>query len=282
MAEQLGTEVTAQQNLQFETVNPQLAAFSSAEVTKFDETKPWKPPLEVTVSMPDGSKIDGVDAAEPVFAFKAPTGDALSVSIADAAHIKSLHIDGTEAGSKFDYDTLDALFTDIAPKIPPDVAATQSEVSAFAIDTGKKMGKEGVASMSELVADGALSESDVQAASQLQEGVSILNLEGDADTKAAFVESYKQDHPDAKIKFALVRGSVIVPTVDTPKRDTTELFMVFGPGPKGKTLYTAAPGRFMPKHPDPSQHMDETGKVNIDTFRESADAWFETVMLTGK
>ena len=97
-----------------------------------------------------------------------------------------------------------------------------------------------------------------------------------------FVDSYATEHPDAKIQFQKVRGGAVVPIVKAPKQDTTELFLAFGPdGKGGKTLFTAAPGRNMPKHPVASQHKNQDGSINQESFRQSADAWFDTVMLVG-
>lgn len=282
MTEQLGTEVVRPNSLSLEAVNPEMATFSQVDITKVNDELPWKPPVEVSVTLPDGRVAEGVDAATPVYAFKDQLGNDLSVSIATAGHIDSLHIKGIEAGSKFDYDSLGELFADMAPKIPAEVATSQDEVSAFSMDMGKHMGQEGIATMDELVSDGVLDAGDIETVMQTKEGVIELNHSGTEEEKAAFVEEYRKEHPDAKIQFQLIRGGVIVPIVDGPKRDTNELFVVFGPGQNGKTMYTAAPGRFMPKHPNPDQHRDDTGSINESTFSESADAWFNTVMLTGK
>lgn len=281
MTEQLGTEVINHHNLSLEVVNSEMAAFSQVEITKVDEELPWKPPVEVSVTLSDGRVAEEVDAATPIYAFKDQLGNNLSVSIATAGHIDSLHIKGTEAGSKFDYDSLGDLFADMAPKIPAEVAMSQEEVSAFSMDMGKHMGQEGIATMDELVVDGVLEAGDIEVVMQTKEGVIELNHSGTDEEKVAFVEEYRKEHPDAKIQFQLIRGGVIAPVVDGPKRDTNELFVVFGPSPNGKSMYTAAPGRFMPKHPSPDQHRDETGLINELTFSESADAWFNTVMLTG-
>ncbi len=282
MTKQLSPELTNPHNLSLEVVNSEMAAFSQVDITKVNDELPWNPPVEVSVTLPDGRVAEGVDAATPIYAFKDQSDNDLSVSIATAGHIDSLHIKGTEAGSKFDYDSLDGLFADMAPKIPAEVATSQDEVSAFSMDMGKHMGQEGIATMDELVADGVLEGGDVETVMDLKEGVFELNHSGTEEEKTAFVEEYRKAHPDAKIQFQLIRGGVIVPIVDAPKRDTTELFVVFGPGQSGKTMYTAAPGRFMPKHPNPNQHRDETGAINESTFSESANAWFNTVMLTGK
>ncbi len=257
--------------------------FKAVEVTKEDETKPWKPALEVKVTKADGSTVEGLDAAKPFFTFKnSESGKDLSVSAAAAGHIDDLHIKGKEAGSHFDYASLEDLFKDVQEKLP-DSVATDPGVSAFDMEMGKNMGKEGISSMAELLADGHVSESDVTAITSLKEEVFALNKSGTPEQKKALIEKFAAEHPDAKIKLQLVRGAVLVPIADAPKRDTTKLFMVFGPDAKGgKTMYTASPGRNMPRHPDPGQHKSGEGVLDEQTFKESSEAWFNTIMLTGK
>lgn len=279
----MSSEIIEQPGYNLEIPDQHLADFSEVTVTKVNEELPWKPPLEVSVQYADGTIIENVDATTPVFAFKSREGGELSVSIAAAGHIDSLHIKGAEAGSRFGYDNLGDMLADIAPKISPEVAQDPDVTSAFSIETGKPMGKEGIATMEELLADGVLTELDIAGAKTLQSGIAELNLHGSDDDKAQFIDNYAEEHADARIKFQIIRGGVIVPVVESGKRETTQLFMVFGPdGKGGKTLYTAAPGRFMPKHPNPKQHMDASGVINRETFEESATAWFDTVMLTGE
>lgn len=263
-------------------VNEEYLGFQKIEVTKIDETKPWKPPLEVEVTKADGSVVT-IPADTPFFTFVTADGKKLTVSAAAAEHIDSLHIRGTEAGSHFDYPNLQALFADIQGKLPVE-AATSEGPYAVSIPMGRNMGKEGIASMAELRGSGILTDADVQLAQGVRQQVFDLNLKGTAQEKQAFIDGYRKAHPEAKVQFQLVRDSIIVPVVDAPKRDTQNLFLVFGPdGKGGKTLWTAAPGRNMPKHPDPKQHMEEgSGKLNEKSFKESADAWFDTVMLQGR
>lgn len=263
--------------------NQEFLGFQRGEPTK-KEKKPWgaEEPVEFRFTKADGSVAEGVDANLPFFTFVDGEGRKLTVSAGAAEHIDRLHIKGEDVGSKFDEPSLEALMRDAAAKMPGDVAK-QPGVSAFAIDMGKSMGKEGVSSMKELVAAGVLSESDVETAQRAKDTVRELNRKGDNVAKETFIAKFRQENPGCKIQFQLVRGEVLVPTVDAPKRDTHELFMVFGPGATGdKTMYTAAPGRFMPRHPKVSDHASREGVVNEDTFAESADAWFDTVMLTGK
>lgn len=257
--------------------------FRKVEVTKVDETKPWKPALEVKVVKGDGTTVEGLDANMPFFTFKSKEGGKdLTVSAAAAGHIDGLHIKGEEAGSRFDYASLEGLFKDVQAKLPEKVAK-EDGVTAFDMEMGKGMGKEGIATMEELKADGRLVDADIDAAKAEKDGVAALNLKGTKAEKEAFIAGFKGANPDCKVQFQLVRGDVLVPVVDAPKRDTTKLFMVFGPDAKGgKTMYTAAPGRYMPRHPNPGQHKDAAGVLNEATFKESADAWFDTVMLTGK
>lgn len=268
---------------ELEVINPDLAAFSEVAVTKVDDTKPWEPALEVTVGFPDGSSREQLDANTDVYAFAlAGKEETLTVSIEAAGHVDSLHIKGTEPGSIFDYEDLTSLFGDMAERIPVDTFEDQNEVSAFSMEMDKHMGQEGIATMEELESDGIVTPEDIATAQILKAGVAELNLGGTEEDKQAFVDSYQAEHPEAVIQFQVVRGGAVVPMVNTPKRDTTELFVVFGPGDHGKTLYTVAPGRFMPKHPDPNQHRDEAGIIDEATFAESSDAWFKTVMLADK
>ena len=262
--------------------NQAFLGFQKVEVTKVDDSKPWKPALEVKVTKADGSVSENLDANTPFFTFRDSLGNEMTVTAAAAGHIDQLHIKGEDAGSKFDYPSLEALFMDVAQKLPPEVASAPG-VSDFALDMECHMGKEGIASMEELKAEGILADSDLSTAESVRAEVEELNKSGDEVAKNAFVEKFKLENPDCKVQFQLVRGTVLVPTVDTPKRDTTKLFMVFGPGADGKkTAYTMAPGRHMPRHPNPDQHKNQEGVLNEETFQESANAWFDTVMLTGK
>lgn len=266
-------------------VNGEFAGFAKVEVTKRDETKPWKPGLEVRVTKADGSVAEGLAASTPFFTFKAKAegGKDLTVSAEAAGHIDGLHIKGEEAGSRFDYADIGELMADAKDKIPAEVA-TAPGVSAFDVEMGRMMGREGIAGMDELLESGTIAQEDIDAAMAVKDEVHELNKAGTAEAKQAFIAKFKETHPDAKVQFQLVRGTVLVPIVDAPKRPTTKLFMVFGPDATGdaKTLYTMAPGRNMPRHPNPGQHTDKEGKLDEKTFKESSDAWFSTVMLTGK
>ncbi len=265
--------------------NRQFLGFQKVETTKVDETKPWKPALEVRVTNADGSIEEGVDANTAFFTFHGGTEGArdLTVTAAAAGHVDSLHIRGTEAGSHFDYPSVEELFEDVAERIPDNVA-TDPGVSAFDVEMGKPMGREGIASRAELLADETIRGEDVVSADLAREEVLALNREGAPEAKKAFIEKFRRDNPDSRIQFQLVRGDVLVPVVVAPKRETTKLFLVFGPDATGdkKTLYTAAPGRNMPRHPNPGQHRNKEGVLNDSTFNESANAWFDTVMLVGK
>jgi hypothetical protein len=209
----------------------------------------------------------------------------LTVSVAAAGHIDSLHIKGEDAGSKFAEDSLQELFRDMAGTMPESLADDTKRVDALSVEMGKPMGKEGIASLDELVADGILTAEQVAEARSAKEEVKRLNLSGSKEERAAFVEQWKAEHPDSPIQFQAIRGGeALVPTVAAPKRETTKLFMVFGPNATGdqKTLYTIAPGRNMPRHPIAGQHKNKEGVLDQKTFEESSDAWFETAMLTGK
>jgi len=269
--------------------DPKYLQFKSVDVTKVDESKPWKPAAEVSVVMADGSVEEHVDAKTPFFTFKDQFGKRMTVSAEAAGHIDALHIKGVnpttkeiDPGSKFEQTSLSQLFKDAADKMPEGIVGAPG-VSAFDLEMGVNMGKEGIASTNELVQMGILGEGDIKTVEKFKDAVSQLNKTGSAEEKAAFIEKFKNEFADCKIQFQLVRGDVLVPVVDAPKQPTTKLFMVFGPGEGGdKTLYTAAPGRNMPRHPNPNQHKDQSGAINDQTFAESSEAWFSTVMLTGK
>lgn len=263
--------------------NPEFAGFQSVEITKIDESKPWKPALEVAVTLADGSRKEGVAADTPFFTFESKDGEKLTVSAASAGHIQSLHIKGEDLGSKFSFSSLKELLASAAERIPKSVSS-EPGVLAFDIEMGQPMGKEGLAGMHELVADGTLTVEDVRLADTVREEVSQLNRGDNADARQAFVDRFKSEHPDSKIQFQVVRNAVVVPVVAIPKRETTKLFMVFGPGTVAgeKTLYTTAPGRNMPPHPNPNQMKDEKGNLDEAKFRQSSNAWFDTVMLTGE
>lgn len=261
--------------------NQEFLNFQEVEVTKIDDTKPWKPPLKVKVTKADGSVVENLDANTPFFTFRDPEGNEITVTAATAGHIDQLHIKAKDLGSKFDYPSLQALFEDVARKLPPRIAR-EPEVSAFAIDMERPMGKEGIASMKELESEGILTDGDINTVESVREEVLNLNKSGDEAAKKAFIKRFKSENPNCKIQFQLVRGTSLVPTVDAPKRNTTKLFVVIGPDDDGKkTVYTMAPGRYMPRHPNPDEHKNNEGVLNEETFNESAKAWFDTVMLTG-
>lgn len=259
--------------------NTEFLWFKKIEVTKVDESKPWKPALEVKVILENGTIIENVDANTPFFIFRDLEWNEMTVSAVAAWHIDSLHIKGEDAGSKFDYSTLEELFKDVAKKIPKAVAIKPG-ISDFAIDMNRQMGKEGIASMQELLSLNIIDEQDIIKAESARKEVWELNKTGDNLSKNEFIEKYKIKNPDCKIQFQLIRGTVLVPVVNAPKHSTTELFMVFWPDARGrKTVYTMAPWRHMPRHPDPNQHKDQQGILNEETFWESVKAWFDTVML---
>lgn len=111
---------------------------------------------------------------------------------------------------------------------------------AFAMEMGKNMGKEGIATLEELKDKGFVSQADIDKTMAVKEEVFELNKSGDEESRNAFVEKFKEENPDNKVQFQVVRGAVIVSVVDAPKQDTTQLFSVFGPGEVGdKIMYTA-------------------------------------------
>lgn len=262
-------------------VNQEFLGFSNSEVTEIDDSKPWKPAKTLKVTKVDGTVKENVPAKTSFFTFRDSSGQELIVTAAVAGHIDQLHIKGTDAGSKFDYDSLNDLFVDVAKKLPEGLA-TAPGVSDFAIEMGKNMGKEGVASLQELKEEGIVSDGDLSIVENFREKVKELNKDSDLESKRAFVQSFSAQYPDCKVQFQIVRDTVIVPIVKSPKRPTTKLFMVFGPGEDNKKIaYTMAPGRHMPRHPNPNQHKNKEGIIDEKTFDESSQAWFDTVMLVG-
>jgi hypothetical protein len=258
--------------------DPKYLGFQKVTVLTKDETKPWKPPLTVEVTLADGSK-EVIPAATPFFTFVTDGGE-LTVSAAACGHIQDLHLRGEDLGSRFDFASLEDLFQAAAERLPDGIASAPG-VSSFALEMGRQMGTEGIATMQELVSDGVITPEDVETAQRFRPGVRVLNKEGGIGTKDVFLQTYQSENPTCRVQFQLVRGDVVVPTVVAPKRPTTKLFMVFGPaeGQPGKTLYTAAPGRWMPRHPNPAQFRPEEGGTDGAAFTEALDAWFNTVML---
>lgn len=264
-------------------INSDYENFQSIVVSEIDETKPWKPATKVTITTKDGSVIEWVDANTPLYTFNDIDWNQVHVTAATAGHIYDLHIKWTDLGSKFNYDNLTDLFSDVVKKLPLDIAR-EKWVSAFSIDMWRGMWKEGIANIDELKAAWIIGNSDILAISFAKEDVFSLNKQWTKEEKQDFINRFSQENPHSKIQFQLVRDSVIVPIVYTRHIDTTKLFMVFGPWTnKDKIMYTAAPGRHMPRHPDVNQHKDsETWEINDATFKESSDAWFTTVMLQQK
>lgn len=260
-------------------VNPEFQGFQRIEVTKIDESKPWKPALEVKVTKADGSIVENLDASITYAIFRSKGGIEMSVTLEKAGHIDKLHIKGEDAGSHFNFSSFDELLKEIAKKMPETVA-TEKKLTALSIEMGVSMGKEGLATLEELESAGVVTEEQVAEAMKMKDEVGKLNKDGSADEKNAFIAKFLAENGDSPIQFQLVRGVVLVPIVKTEKHDTSSLFLVFGPGKDKKTMYTAAPGRFMPKMPVPGDHI-EGGVLNEEAFKESADAWFRTAMLTG-
>jgi len=261
---------------------PKYKGFQKVEVTQVDETKPWKPSLKVKVTLADGTQEE-IPASTPFHTFEGNNGKKLTVSADAAGHVDSLHIKGTEPGSHFDYTSLEALLADVADKLPENITETPGP-SAFDMDMGKKMGSEGLATMQELLTDGVITQGDIDIAEKYREEVMQLNKTGDKAAKEAFVSKFAAENPDCKIQFQAIRGgAVLVPTVKAPKRPTNKLFMVFGPSEQEgvKTMWTAAPGRYMPKHPVPTQFNEAEGGSEGSAYKEAASSWFDTVMLVG-
>lgn len=253
--------------------------FKKVDVTEVDGSKPWKPATKVKVTKADG-KEEEIPAGTPFFTFTDKDGKRLTVTAATAGHIDDLHIKGTEPGSRFAQSSLEELFVDVAGKLPDGLTAG-TNTSVFDIDMGKNMGKEGLASTQELLADGVITQGDIDKSEEAREEVATLNTTGTPDAKQAFVARFKGENPACKIQFQVIRKGVIVPVVQSEKRPTEKLFMVFGydQAQGCKTLWTAAPGRNMPRHPNPTEFRPEEGGVEGLAFQESKKAWFDTVML---
>lgn len=263
---------------QFEVeINPDLQGFQEIVVTSVDESLPYKPPKTVEVTFSNGDKAE-MDAATTYASLIDEQGAELTVSAAAAGHIHELHISGTESGSQFDVESLDELLRIVAEHIPEEVAQTPG-VSAFSVETGRAMGNEGVSSLEELLEKGLIEEADVDNLAEASNQISELNKTGTVEAKKEFVESYNDQHAESKIKLELIRGGIIIPKADAPKQPTTELFMVFGQGQTGKTMYTMAPGRDMPKMPNPKEHLKPDGSIDEASFKASSEAWLSTVML---
>ncbi len=264
-------------------VNPEFLDFTALKVTSQDEAKSWKPALTVEVTKADGSVVRDLDANIPFFTFKDSQGKEIIVTAATAGHIYHLHIQGEDLGSHFNEPSLQALFADLAAHMPAGLADREG-IFTFDIAMDKNMGKEGIASMDELVRDGILTPDDVAAARAYKSEVQALNKGGDKEAMRAFVDQFAEDNPHAKVTFALIRdGEAIVPQVRAAKRVTQKLFVMMGPDTSGekRNLYTIAPGRDMPRHPIAGQHVSREGVVDEASFQQSANAWFDTVMLVG-
>lgn len=257
----------------------ELHDYQAMRVTATVEKPHGTVPSKIEVTKADGSSVE-VSADDPMYKFVTSDGTEIAVSVGTAQHIDELHFRAEDLGSVFEYPSMDALMQDVADKLPGDIASRPG-VATVSVEMGKSMGTEGLASLTELVEGGILSDQDLTLAEAVRQQVYELNKSGDAAAKVSFVEQFRADHPESKVQFQTVRSGVIVPVVDTPNRPTTRLFMMFGPAGAGKAMWTAAPGRDMPRHPDPKQHQ-LGGSFDKKTFSESAKAWFDTAMLSGK
>lgn len=236
-------------------VDGSLEGFKTVEVTKIDESKPWKPALEVKVTQADGTVTEAVDANRPVYTFKDGKGRTLRVSIATAGHIDDMHIHAKEPGSKFEQNSLTELMRDVAAHLPDNVMDRQG-IATFDMEMEKQMGLEGIASMDELLREGVIAESDVNTAKGEQARVFELNRAGSLEEKKEFIEEFKAAHPESKIQFQLVRDTVLVPVVASAKRPTTKLFMMMGPGRRRNTsgVYRCAGSRYAPSSKSRTAH----------------------------
>ncbi|MCI0479647.1 hypothetical protein L0Y59_03825, partial [Candidatus Uhrbacteria bacterium] len=85
--------------------DPTYKDFRKVEVTAYDETKPWRPALEVSVTKADGAVEEHVDANRPMYTFEDAQGRTLTVTIAGAGHIDSTHIHTKELGGRFEQES---------------------------------------------------------------------------------------------------------------------------------------------------------------------------------
>lgn len=258
--------------------NERYLGFRKIVVVERDYAKSWKPAAIVSVTLADGAEEE-IPAATPFFTFVTNSGE-LTVSAATCGHIHDLHISGTDLGSRFSVVNLGHLFEIVKDKIPNCIAGMPG-ISSFALDTGRLIGHEGLAKSMELVEDNVIDMNDVAAVERHRPLVYLLNKAGHIEAKKEFISIFRQNNLGCRIQFEIIRGSVIVPVVIAPMRPTKEVFMVFGPteGQTGKALYTAAPGRWMPRHPNPSEFTEQEGGVDGKEFRKSLNEWFTTVML---
>lgn len=258
--------------------NREFLDFRNLEVLTVDESKPWKPPKTVIVTLAN-DEVATPDANMPFFMFVTDDGN-LTVSAAAAGHVQKLHFENADPGSQFGFPSLYELFRTITEKLPDGIAKIPGRHS-FGLEMGRPMGYEGIASLQELMSVDVVSSEDIATITSLQDDVFALNKRGDIEAKRAFVAEKGRTRT---ITFALVRNTVLVPTVIAPMRPTTKLCLSFGPqeGSPNKTLYMAAPGRWMPRHPDPKQFSIEEGGVDGEAFQESLESWLTTAMLTQK
>jgi len=266
-------------------VNQEYLDFQNMEVVERDESKSWKPPVKVKVVKSNGSE-EVIAADTPFFMLEDSSGNRLSIVAAVANHIESLHIKGEDTGSRFDHKSLYELFADLELRLPEGIAI-KAGVSDLSLEMNKAMGSEGLASIAELLNDGVIETTDVEIVKSLKDQVFCLNKKGTSEERKAFVEKFQQKHIEAKVQLRVFRdGEVILPVVSSVKRPTTRLFMVWRPVDEkdrdrlgDKTLRTACPGRWMPKHPIPS-HFEEDGYgADSKEYREAQEAWFQTVVL---
>lgn len=268
------------ENLSLDT-NTEYADFKEIVVTKVDETKPWKPALEVEVTKSDGSK-EVIPANTPVFKIKDKDGNEIIMNIESANHVTDRHIHKNDIGSKFYYPNVKDLMEDIYSNIPVEIASN-SEKSEVSIDMGKIIGTETVSSKEELKEKGIITDEDINTVEAYRTEVADLNRGGEntRDAKELFVNVFNRDHPDCKIQFSVLNNGVLLPVVKSTPQETSEIFMVIGNNDeKGRSFRTLTPGRYMPKFPDPKSHYtNENNMFDEEGYKKSEEAWFDTVML---
>lgn len=172
------------------------------------------------------------------------------------------------------------LLIDLSRKIPS-AELQKTGTHAFSVNMDKLMGKEGLSSLVELTSKGVINTEQIRYLEQFKDQVFEINLNGTEQEKKDFINQFNSTNLNFPIFFQLIRGRVIVPCIRLEKQNTTSLFVAMGPlnDQRSRELYTLAPGRYMPRHPDASQHIDARGNLNLESFLESSNAWFYTIML---
>ena len=264
--------------------DPIFEGMVSARVTEIDKTKPFYFPVTVEVAFADG-RTQSVPAATPVYTLTyAGVNTRLTISAASVAHILDTHFNPGKPASQFSYANIGELVADIAGRIDG-ARVNPTGRNEFRFSMGRNMGTDGVGSLNDLLASGAISTSDNEALGSYSDRLMAANLAGDAQALQALVASFKEEFSTSNIQLEYIaRANCVVPRINMPPQPTQELMVVFGRSEDAQvaTLYTASPGRSMPRFPSRQQHaIPGTSDINTTTFKESFDAWFRHSFLRG-